>query len=581
MEVRAKERDAGLTGKEQRARSGRGRSARLAKPEILAPSDPVSSLAAEGLLLDLEEGGGLTNQQAGVVRKVMEVVGRHRRRFASSSAKVRARAKKEDEGSDIGEFAEEWRREEDEVDERVSVTSARAEVQEDDGTVVVRSFANDDDDEGFHRTADLKAEIRPRSSRPRPNAYEPSESGSDATISSITSSQLDFPVIKPARLHGTLAPDANGDDSNNSLSFDNLSGVQIAIHDSDDEQTSAPLKVNTKAKTRSDLPAAQRRRGTPTSALRQFAADSPSAETPAWHTVHGRPAKPHATSNLAKRYAHMIDASRQLAVLGGDPDVFFNEDAVAEAEMRRVLRELQAWVHRVMGGPSPHPPAPHTTPLTAVAPLAPDSPSSPGTPAESASEAGREFEDLLSLSPWKPVMMDRGRPRAAILNVEEDPPEVMLGRLRMNGVVKGQGRVGGEGKGKEVGGELAPFYTCTRVDPAMPMHSSDSRLNLSLDHKQLLHARRLKYSQWFANPEKWYELLNKALPNDTEVESILAHIVERQNAETAAILGERSRSSPAGRSRSRSPEGKSRGRRPSSVSKQGRRQKSLAVAVTA
>ncbi|KAJ3212977.1 hypothetical protein HDU67_003469 [Dinochytrium kinnereticum] len=170
-------------------------------------------------------------------------------------------------------------------------------------------------------------------------------------------------------------------------------------------------------------------------------------------------------SKFIKRYAHLIDDK---SGLGGDPDAQFNEDAIAEAEMRRVLRNLQNWVRSVMGEPDQPqslPGAPNTTPASAFPPTSgsPNLSLSPtpgfrghrrspsiGEPSISASNlnsvpsmadslspmVGREFEDLLALSPWKPVMMERGRDRAAIIAIETDPPEPMLHRIRMNGLVE-------------------------------------------------------------------------------------------------------------------------------------------------
>ncbi|KAJ3106512.1 hypothetical protein HDU96_008205 [Phlyctochytrium bullatum] len=228
------------------------------------------------------------------------------------------------------------------------------------------------------------------------------------------------------------------------------------------------LKINTKVKSAKELPTAKRRHGSPASALKFYRNPaSPNRPREDWELelekatdaldkVNRKKEKKKKRANkLIKKYSTLINDKAALAVV--DPDAQFDEDAIAEAEMRRVLRNLQNWVRSVMGEPEGgglHPSAPQNTPMTAVAPTAshlglqfPTTPTrsksvdassavTPGIPQTLSAVAGREFEDLLALSPWKPVMLERGRDRAAILAVESDPPESMLHRIRVNGLLE-------------------------------------------------------------------------------------------------------------------------------------------------
>ncbi|KAJ3102331.1 hypothetical protein HDU97_000612 [Phlyctochytrium planicorne] len=230
------------------------------------------------------------------------------------------------------------------------------------------------------------------------------------------------------------------------------------------------LHVNTKAKNASDIPSSIRRKPSGPAELWQFRnPKSPHFPKPDWetemkkaneavaNTTHSK-TKKKKPSVYIKKYSHMIDKTIKPGP-AGDPDAQFDEDAIAEAEMRRVLRDLQNWVRSVMGEPEVLPSGPQNTPASALPPTAatpslfPQSAKSPLTPSPRklgsdlpsplpgsnnslSVVAGREFEDLLALSPWKPVMMERGRDKAAILAVETSPPETMLNRIRMNGLVE-------------------------------------------------------------------------------------------------------------------------------------------------
>ncbi|KAJ3326503.1 hypothetical protein HDU76_012870 [Blyttiomyces sp. JEL0837] len=319
-----------------------------------------------------------------------------------------------------------------------------------------------------------------------------------------------------------------------------------------------------------------------------------------------------------QKYSRLIDVATESEGNSQKLTDVKAREARAEAEMKKVLRDLQTWVHATLDtfqesnrtyqrqllqehNLLPEPPAEkqdqlHINPVAekvrhrlsnanlaistnlggishrnSQVPLPPMTAQAPlNHLSSSASPPPMEFEDLLSLSPWRPVMMEKRQTKTGRIDIEKFPPEAMISRLKIHGILESSNEAADLVETRRLGGEFydvtsasakakARFSLSTRIaHPSFPTLDDVKKDADTVPKSQSLR-RRLKYGPWFIDPDNWNTVLKsnsvrdeqtafttKSSSKKSPVHALLHGMITKQRAATSLGMSKLTSVSMAG-----------------------------------